>query len=70
MIEPYNNIRIDNFTIIKKKGGKKKQAEVGETIFICSHMHEDHIKGLVGDPYQGKGHSPNVEWNLGKIYCT
>ena len=45
IVEPYTNIKIDNFFEIRDMQMQMYQAKV---VFILSHCHEDHLKGLNG----------------------
>lgn len=38
-------------------------------VYILSHMHEDHLKGLNGGIGVGDFQA-NVHWNFGPIYCS
>ena len=68
IIEPYSHIKVDNFMPLKPTS-EKSIMELKQTIFILSHMHEDHLRGLTGEA-GGSEHSPNISWDYGKIYCT
>ena len=41
----------------------------GSVIFILSHMHEDHLKGLVGNTHDPDA-KPDITWDYGSIYCS
>ena len=66
VIEPYNNIKIDNFFELQDMQLAMFRAPI---VYILSHMHEDHLKGLNGGIGVGD-FSPNVHWNFGPIYCS
>ena len=69
IIEPYSHIKVDNFYPINNL--KNIQLNLN-TIFILSHMHEDHLKGLIGNSESNEAYQnmPNLAWNYGLIYCS
>ena len=69
VLEPYNQIKIDNF-FPSKLGGNP--ADPGELIYILTHMHEDHLTGLVEEVKNGffTNRNPIYDWHNGKIYVS
>ena len=54
------HIKVDNFYEIKNMRFGKQH-----NVYILSHMHEDHLRGL-----SGMSHEPILGWNYGPIYLS
>ena len=68
VLEPYNNIKVDNFTPYMLNG--RLPSNNGSTIHILSHMHEDHVRGLPGVNLSGNAkYVEEPDWDYGIIYC-